>query len=237
MFYRSGNKARKCMEPRHTGPEFHSELELDYTDNAIYLIWKWERVKLVDAGPRHFSQSECSLQTIQLCIDCTHLLPFQKRSWGKTDKPAYQGFLGNTGSRKICWKFRSSNEENSNLYQLVFSRWQNRYLSVNQSLEILRGNQVCQKETPGFQTNSWASQVVQMVKNLPAVQDTQVQSPGREDPWRRAWQPTPVLLPGESQGQRSPAGCSLWCRTESDMTERLTLSPSFLCSNVHAIIF
>ena len=37
--------------------------------------------------------------------------------------------------------------------------------------------------------------------------------------WRRKWQPTPVFLPGESQGQRSLVGCSLWCRTESDTTE------------------
>ena len=37
--------------------------------------------------------------------------------------------------------------------------------------------------------------------------------------WRRKWQPTPVFLPGESQGQRSPVGCSLWGRTESDTTE------------------
>ena len=29
-------------------------------------------------------------------------------------------------------------------------------------------------------------------------------------PWRRAWQPTPVFLPGESQGQRSLAGYSSW---------------------------
>ena len=29
---------------------------------------------------------------------------------------------------------------------------------------------------------------------------------------------TPVFLPGESQGQRSLVGCSLWGRTESDMT-------------------
>ena len=36
---------------------------------------------------------------------------------------------------------------------------------------------------------------------------------------RRQWQPTPVLLPGESHGQRSLVGCSLWGRTESDMTE------------------
>ena len=38
---------------------------------------------------------------------------------------------------------------------------------------------------------------------------------------RRQWQPTPVLLPGESRGQRSLVGCSPWDRGESDMTEWL----------------
>ena len=38
-------------------------------------------------------------------------------------------------------------------------------------------------------------------------------------PWRRQWQPTPVFLPGESQGRRSLVGYRLWGRTESDMTE------------------
>ena len=37
--------------------------------------------------------------------------------------------------------------------------------------------------------------------------------------WRRQWQPTPVFLPGESQGQGSLVGCRLWGRTELDMTE------------------
>ena len=37
--------------------------------------------------------------------------------------------------------------------------------------------------------------------------------------WRRKWQPTPVFLPGESQGQGSLEGCHLWGRTESDTTE------------------
>ena len=37
--------------------------------------------------------------------------------------------------------------------------------------------------------------------------------------WRRKWQPTPVFLPGESQGWQSLAGCRLWGRTESDTTE------------------
>ena len=38
-------------------------------------------------------------------------------------------------------------------------------------------------------------------------------------PWKRAWQPTPVFLPGESRGQRSLAGYSPWGRKESDTTE------------------
>ena len=37
--------------------------------------------------------------------------------------------------------------------------------------------------------------------------------------WRRKWQPTPVFLPGESQGRGSLVGCCLWGRTKSDTTE------------------
>ena len=37
--------------------------------------------------------------------------------------------------------------------------------------------------------------------------------------WRRKWQPTPVFLPGESQGWGSLVVCRLWGRTESDTTE------------------
>ena len=37
--------------------------------------------------------------------------------------------------------------------------------------------------------------------------------------WRRKWQPTPVFLPGESQGRGSLVGYHLWGHTESDTTE------------------
>ena len=37
--------------------------------------------------------------------------------------------------------------------------------------------------------------------------------------WRRKQQPSPVFLPGESQGRQSLVGCQLWGRTESDTTE------------------
>ena len=65
--------------------------------------------------------------------------------------------------------------------------------------------------------------IAQSVKNLPAVQETQVRFLGWEDPLgkipsRRKWQPTPVFLPGEFHGQRSLVGYSPWSRQESDMT-------------------
>ena len=111
-----------------------------------------------------------------------------------------------------------------------------------------------------------------MVKNLPAMRETQVRSLGLEDLekgmaahsnilawripwtvesmgsqrvglsdfhfhflpgkpsgylylclylWRRQWRPTPVLLPGKSNGWRSLEGCSPWDRWGSDTTERL----------------
>ena len=37
--------------------------------------------------------------------------------------------------------------------------------------------------------------------------------------WIRKWKPTPVFLPGESQGWGSLVGCRLWGRTELDTTE------------------
>ena len=63
------------------------------------------------------------------------------------------------------------------------------------------------------------SQWLSGIKNLPAVQEMQVQSVGQEEPQRRAWQPTPALLPGESHGQRSLVGCSPWGPKEADTTE------------------
>ena len=47
-----------------------------------------------------------------------------------------------------------------------------------------------------------ASLVAQKVKNLPTVQEIQVQYLVGKIPWSRAWQPTPIFLPEESHGQR-----------------------------------
>ena len=43
-----------------------------------------------------------------------------------------------------------------------------------------------------------------VVKNLSAMQETRVPSLVGKIPWRRTWQPTPVILPGLFHGQRSP---------------------------------
>ena len=61
---------------------------------------------------------------------------------------------------------------------------------------------------------SWASLVVQLVKNPPATWETWVGT----IPWRREKLPTPVFWPGEFHGLYSP-----WGYKESDTTEQLSL--------------
>ena len=58
-----------------------------------------------------------------------------------------------------------------------------------------------------------------MVKNPPANAGNRLDPWVKKIPWRRAWLPTPVFLPGKSRGQRSLAGYSTWGRKESDTTE------------------
>ena len=64
-----------------------------------------------------------------------------------------------------------------------------------------------------------ASLVPQMVKNLPAMQVTQLQSLSQEDPLEKGMAPTPVFLPGQFHGQGSLAGFSPRGCKELDMTE------------------
>ena len=60
--------------------------------------------------------------------------------------------------------------------------------------------------------------VVQLVKNLPAVQRPMFDPWGGKIPWRRKWKPTPVFLPEKSYGERSMAGYSPWGCKELDIT-------------------
>ena len=73
-----------------------------------------------------------------------------------------------------------------------------------------------------------ASLVSQMVKNLPAMQETWVQSLGGEDPLEKEMTTHSSTLPGEFHEQRSLMGYSPWSHKESDMTERLSFTmPQF----------
>ena len=68
-----------------------------------------------------------------------------------------------------------------------------------------------------------------MVKNLPAIQETCVQSLNWEAPLEKDslfWQHTPVFLPGEFHGLKSLGRLSSWSQEELDTAEQLTL-PKF----------
>ena len=62
-----------------------------------------------------------------------------------------------------------------------------------------------------------------------AVWENQFDSYVGKIPWRRKWQPTPVLLPGKSHAQRSLLACSPWGCEESDTTESLHFHFSLSC--------
>ena len=83
--------------------------------------------------------------------------------------------------------------------QIANIRW-----IVEKAMEFQKNIYFC--FTGGFHRGS-------AIKNLPAMQETWVQSLSQKIPWRRAWQPTLVFLPRESHGQRSLAGCSPKGRT------------------------
>ena len=59
--------------------------------------------------------------------------------------------------------------------------------------------------------------MAQMIKNLPAMQETTFDPWVGKIPWRREWLPTMVFLPGEFHGHRSLEGYSPWgCKIGHD---------------------
>ena len=68
-----------------------------------------------------------------------------------------------------------------------------------------------------------------VVKNLPAKQETRIQSVGQEDPLEKEMQSTPVFLPRKSPGQRNLAGYSPWSckrvRHNLEMKQQITNYP------------
>ena len=83
--------------------------------------------------------------------------------------------------------------------------------------------------------HDWATELNWVLKNPP----TNCRRHGRswfdswvrKVPWRRKGPPTPVFLLGESHGQRSPAGYSLWGHKGSDVTKCMCV-----CVHIDTII-
>ena len=70
-----------------------------------------------------------------------------------------------------------------------------------------------------------------MVKNLPIMHETQVQSLAWEDPLEKGMTlPTPVFLPGEFNEERSLVGYSSWGHKKLDTSEQPTLTFNKLTS-------
>ena len=68
------------------------------------------------------------------------------------------------------------------------------------------------------------------VKNLPAMQETRLHSLGQEDTLEKGMATHSRFLPGESHGQRSPVGCTLWSCKELDTTEQLKHTHNVTCT-------
>ena len=93
------------------------------------------------------------------------------------------------------------------------------YLDLNAKKKyILKGERSWQKIFSPIHKSHWC---------FPLWASLQCGRPGLDPwggkiPWRRAWQPTPVFLPGESPGKRNLVGYSPWGHKESDTTEQLS---------------
>ena len=77
-------------------------------------------------------------------------------------------------------------------------------LQVSGSKKTRNQHPLCSHELRADRDDSFL--VAQTVKNPPAMWETWVRSLDREDPWKRARQPTPVFLPGESPWTEEPGG-------------------------------
>ena len=74
--------------------------------------------------------------------------------------------------------------------------------------------------------------MAQMVKNLPAMWETWVRPLDQEDPPRRKWQPTPVLLAGELHGQRSLESYSPCGHKDLDKSKKLTYTYTYIYASI-----
>ena len=110
--------------------------------------------------------------------------------------------------------FRNKQHERVDHWEEQFSYWywSTFYICYWLKGPESRGNQVQLERKQHLLRSLWKqTQQMEVSERPPATKTITLQ--------RRKWQPTPVFLPGESQGRGSLVGCRLWGRTESDTTE------------------
>ena len=128
----------------------------------------------------------------------------------------------------LCsWQNLQEDTEISQLLSALTNAWSfSLSISFNKMVQFVLNNLIF--KTVFHSRNTFPSSV-EIVKKLTHTSwlriCLQCRRPGFDSwvgkiPWRRKWQPTPVFLPGESHGQRSLAGYSIWGHTESGMIER-----------------
>ena len=109
------------------------------------------------------------------------------------------------GVHSISGSGRSPGEGNGNSFQ--YFAWKIPWTEKPGGLQSMGSQRVRQD----WATNTFRAPLVsQQLKNLPAMQETEVWSLVGKIPWRRKWQPTPLFFPGKSHGQRTLVGYSLW---------------------------
>ena len=116
----------------------------------------------------------------------------------------------------ITWKTYSLSETHHKKHETKFSRQKE-----NKERNKQKSGKNVTSKTKKKHMKVWKFLAAQMVKNLPAMRETQVWSLGREDPLKKGIVTPPVFLPGEFHGQRSLVGYSLWsCRVGHDLVTK-----------------
>ena len=142
----------------------------------------------------------------------------QEHPWRREWQPTPVSCLENLMDRRACW---------ATVYGVTksWTRLSNKHFHFHEAIGLPRW---CLEKAmaPHSSTLAWK---IPWMEEPGGLQSTGSRRVGHDRAtslslftfmhWRRKWQPTPVLLPGESQGWGSLVGCRLWGCTESDTTE------------------
>ena len=144
--------------------------------------------------------------------------------WWKTGKPGMLQSMGHTTE-----KLHNNNSKTPHLCKLFAFKFKFKSIFLSKFLRWIWYVMLCKLEkamAPYSSTLAWKIPCTEEPGGLQSMGSWRVGHNWATSlslftfvHWRRKWQPTPVFLPGESQGQGSLVGCCLWGRTESDTTE------------------